>query len=84
MPESFNAFLQKKIEAKTILILEEDVLAGIPPKDHVIQGTRIMKSGFSWHDDNLPYSFILSGLTRFPHLPALWHDRHDEQSRPRS
>lgn len=42
MFEPFDAFLEKEIEAVTVLVLEEYILTPIPTEYHVVECTGVM------------------------------------------
>jgi len=49
MPESFQTFLQEKIESVAIFISKENVITSIPTQDDVVGSSGDMQSRFTCH-----------------------------------
>ena len=55
--------LQKQIEPEAVMIVEEDRLPRVAAKDHVINGSRIMDTGFACHAGKITENVRKSILT---------------------
>jgi len=58
MPVTCSSFLQKQIEAITVGIFKEDVLAAVAAQHHVVHSSRIVDSWFSCHTPDKTYQRI--------------------------
>ena len=50
MAIALDSLLEQPIQVMPVFVIEENILAPIPPKNHMINPSRDMKSWFSGHD----------------------------------
>lgn len=51
--EPLGSLLEKEVKAVPVGIVEEHVVAGIPAENDMVDGTWIMDTWFTWHDQIL-------------------------------
>jgi hypothetical protein len=47
--EPLRSFLEQKIEATVVCLIEENWIAGVATQDDVVEGSGIVDSGFTGH-----------------------------------